>query len=312
MHFFASYDRNTKAISAVVCLGLVAVVFTVHNVVVACLSLFVLLLGCAYSPRGYLLDGRSILIKRLAGTARVALDEVREARRATPEDLQGCVRLWGSGGLFGYYGLFSTTKLGKATWYVTNRSNAVVLIGAKKTVLLSPDDPDGFLASIRSVAPQTNAGLDAAFVARPRSSALGSAIAVGATLAGLGVAALAIAYAPGAPSYTLTSEALTIHDRFYPVTLRASDVDMQGIRIVDLRQNTEWRPVRRSNGFANSHYRAGWFQLADGRKVRLYQADSQFVVLLPPKGDSAPVLYEAAGPEKFVREIRTAWRATAK
>jgi Bacterial PH domain len=182
MHFFASYDRNTKAISAVVCLGLVAVVFTVHNVVVACLSLFVLLLGCAYSPRGYLLDGRSILIKRLAGTARVALDEVREARRATPEDLQGCVRLWGSGGLFGYYGLFSTTKLGKATWYVTNRSNAVVLIGAKKTVLLSPDDPDGFLASIRSVAPQTNAGLDAAFVARPRSSALGSAIAVGATL----------------------------------------------------------------------------------------------------------------------------------
>jgi hypothetical protein len=130
--------------------------------------------------------------------------------------------------------------------------------------------------------------------------------------AGLGVAALAIAYAPGAPGYTLTSEALTIHDRFYPVTLRASDVDMQGIRIVDLRQNTEWRPVRRSNGFANSHYRAGWFQLADGRKVRLYQADSQFVVLLPPKGDGAPVLYEAAGPEKFVREIRTAWRATAK
>ena len=65
----------------------------------------------------------------------------------------GCIRLWGSGGLFGYYGLFSTAKLGKSTWYVTNRSNAVVLITAAKTILFSPDDPKEFLAAIRSATP---------------------------------------------------------------------------------------------------------------------------------------------------------------
>jgi hypothetical protein len=167
MTFTASYDRTTKIISAVVCLGLLAVVIGVQNFAAACLSLLVLAVCLAYSPRGYVLDGRSILVRRLVGTARIPLDEVREARRATPGDFRGSIRLWGSGGLFGYYGLFSTASLGKSTWYVTNRSNAVVLTTAAKTVLLSPDDPDGFLASIRSVAPQTgNASPTAAFVTR--------------------------------------------------------------------------------------------------------------------------------------------------
>src|ERR1700722_5018930 len=83
------------------------------------------------------------------------------------------------------------------------------------------------------------------------------------------------------------------------------------IRIVDLTQNTEWRPTVRTNGIAIVHYRSGWFRVAGGQKVRLYQGDGQRVVLLPPKGEDAPVLYQAADPENFVNEIRTAWSATA-
>ncbi|MBV9770294.1 MAG: hypothetical protein JOZ32_12035, partial [Bryobacterales bacterium] len=37
------------------------------------------------------------------------------------------------GGLFGYYGLFTTAKLGKSTWYVTKRENGVVVIAGAKT-----------------------------------------------------------------------------------------------------------------------------------------------------------------------------------
>jgi hypothetical protein len=313
MSFSAPYDRTTKIISTIVCLGLLAVMFAVHSIALGCLSLFVMFLGYAYSPRRYALEGRAIVVTRLIGTVRIPLDDVREARKATADDFRGCIRLWGSGGLFGYYGLFSTAKLGKSTWYVTDRSNAVVLITAAKTILVSPDVPDGFLAAVGSVAPLTgNASLAPASVTRRSSSAMGAAIGVAVGLAALGVAAIAMAYSPGPPGYTLTPDALTIHDRFYPVTLRAPDVDRNGIRVVDLTQNTEWRPVRRTNGFANTHYRSGWFQLADGRKVRLYRADSQLVVLLPPKGDGAPVLYQAADPDRFIDEILTAWSASAQ
>ena len=155
MRFPASYDRNTKIVSTIVCLGLLAVIVFVHNLVLTCLSLLVIVLCFAYSPRGYVLAGRSILVKRLAGTIRIPIDELREARRATPDDFRGSIRLWGSGGLFGYYGLFSTAKLGRSTWYVTNRSNGVVVITASKTVLFSPDGAETFLAAIRDGATVT-------------------------------------------------------------------------------------------------------------------------------------------------------------
>jgi hypothetical protein len=313
MTFSASYDRTAQIISAFVCLVLLGAPVAIHQVVLLCVSLFVLLLVYAYSPRGYVLADREMLVKRLAGTVRMALDDVREVRTAVPEDFRGCKRLWGSGGMFGYYGLFSTTKLGKTTWYVTNRANSIVVITASKTVLISPGEPDRFLAAIHALAPRIENGIPApATVERRRSSRLGAIVATGAALAALALVAAAITYSPGPPSYTLTPETLTIHDRFYPVTLRAAEVDVQGIRIVDLRQNTPWRPTKRTDGFANSHYQAGWFEVAGGQKVRLYRADRPIVVLFPPKGSGTPVLYQAADPEKFVHEIREEWGSVAR
>jgi hypothetical protein len=105
----------------------------------------------------------------------------------------------------------------------------------------------------------------------------------------------------------LTPQSLTIHDRFYPVTLPAASVDIEHIRVIDVGVDTEWRPRGRTNGFANGHYRSGWFRLAGGKTVRLYQAGSGRLVLLPPKGDGAAVLLEARDPEKFLREVRREW-----
>jgi Bacterial PH domain len=115
MTFSASHDRFTATLSAVVCLGMLAVVAFSHNIVVSVLALVVMFIAFAYSPRGYVIEGRALWVRRLAGAARIALDDVREVRRAVPEDSQGCVRLWGSGGLFGYYGRFRCDALGPFT-----------------------------------------------------------------------------------------------------------------------------------------------------------------------------------------------------
>ncbi len=313
MPFAASYDRTTKIISAVVCLGLLAIVFSVHNLILAVLALLILAVSIAWSPRGYRIEGRMLLVDRLAGTVRIALDGIREARRTTSEDLRGCIRLAGSGGLFGYYGLFSTSKLGKSTWYVTNRSNSVVLISDRKTLLFSPDDPENFLAAIQAAAPVAPAtGPSSATRERSWIGKLVAPLGVALVLAAVGLGVAANLYSPGPPSYTLTAGSLTIHDRFYPVTLQSSDVDLGGIRIVDLSQNSGWRPVQRTNGFANSHYQSGWFRTVSGEKVRLYRAGNPVVVLLPPAGAGAPVLYQAEDPEDFVHQLRAAWGASGQ
>jgi len=123
----------------------------------------------------------------------------------------------------------------------------------------------------------------------------------------LGVAAFAIMYSPGPPSYILTSESLTIQDRFYPITLNTIDVDAQHIRVVDLGVDMDWRPKIRMGGFANFHYRSGRFRVASGKIVRIYQADGKRLVLLPSKRDGTDVLVETKDPEKFVDEVRKKW-----
>jgi hypothetical protein len=312
MRFPASYDLTTKIISGLMCLVLLTAVVAAHSFAIACLSLLILAACVAYSPRSYEIQGQTILVQRLAGAARVTLQGVRDARRTTPEDFRGCIRLWGSGGLFGYYGLFRTTKLGKSTWYVTSRNNSVVVITAAKTVLFSPDDRDGFLAAIRAVAPIHESHGPASIEPAGYGGSWGKWIAAVLAIVGMSVGFVAYNYSPGVPGYTLTGETLVIHDRLYPVTLHASTVDISQIRIVDLATDAQWRTAARTNGFANAHYRSGWFRVANGQKVRLYQADSPIVVLLPPKGEGSPVLYQAAEPDKFINEILTAWGASAR
>jgi hypothetical protein len=117
----------------------------------------------------------------------------------------------------------------------------------------------------------------------------------------------AIFYSPGPPSYTVTPESLTFHDRFYPVTLTATSVDVQCIRVVDLDVDTDWQPTICLGGFSNPHYRCGRFLVDSGKIVRIYQVDSRRLVLLPPKNDDTAVLVETREPEIFVDEVRRNW-----
>ena len=134
-----------------------------------------------------------------------------------------------------------------------------------------------------------------------------SALIAGAVLfLVLAAAGFALVYSPGAPGYSLTRDTLSIHDRFYPVTLRADAVDVGGIRIVDV-ADPEWRPIARTNGFSNRHYHSGWYRLAGGRLVRLYRADSQKLVLLPPKGSGTAVLLEVPDPARFIAGLQREW-----
>jgi hypothetical protein len=309
MSFTASWDSLTKVISAVVVVLLLGpAIFVLRSPLASGIGILVLVLAYAWSARGYQIIDGTLRIRRLAGSVRIPLESIREARQATPEDLSGCVRLFGSGGLFGWYGLFRTSKLGKSTWYVTDRSHAVVLVTPEKTLLISPDEVERFLGVVRLTVPEpppTAPALHAlgSYHSGNRGALVGAITAVVA----LAIAALALLYAPGPPAYTLTPETLTIHDRFYPVTVNASTVDVSGVRVVDLTTDKEWQPTMRTNGFGSLHYHAGWFRVAGGKSVRMYRADSKQLVLLPPAGDGSAVLLETRDPAQLAREVREKW-----
>jgi hypothetical protein len=91
------------------------------------------------------------------------------------------------------------------------------------------------------------------------------------------------------------------------VTLPAADVDVPQVRVINIATDAEWRPVKRTNGFGNSHYESGHFRVAGGQDVRLYRAGGKRLVLLPAKGGGSSVLLQAADPDKLVSEIRSEW-----
>jgi hypothetical protein len=269
------------------------------------IAILIVLACYAYSPTSYTVADRCITVKRLIGSVQIPLDGLLEARAAADDDLRGCIRLWGNGGVFGHYGLFRTSKLGKCTWYVTDRSKAVVVVTDAKTALFSPADASGFLAAVgapvspMAVQPVAAGGNTASKIVGVASALIG--------VAGLTFAVFALLYSPGPPSYTLTSDALIFHDKFYPVTLKADAVDAGQIRVVDLSQEPDWRPVAKANGFNNSHYEAGKWRLASGKVVEMYRAGGNRLVLLPGKGAAATVLYQAQDPERFAAEVRSEW-----
>jgi hypothetical protein len=161
--FSTSYDSTAKAVTAFVFIIPVVAAATTKSALAPCLGALILILSYAWSPRSYAIVNRYIVVSRLMGDVQIPIDDIREARPATPEDFRFAIRLFGSGGLFGYYGLFRTKALGRSTWYVTDRKNRIVIITGAKTFVLSPDDVDGFLRALNSCSPTTQPAADKAF-----------------------------------------------------------------------------------------------------------------------------------------------------
>ena len=115
--------------------GVVAMVFMVVMSVVVLLGTYL------FSPRGYRLTARELVIVRPFRSIVIPYDDIAEANRQ--EWIWKGVRLWGGGGLYGYIGLFHISGLGRIWMYVTNK-NKLVLIKTKnsKQYAISPDKLD--------------------------------------------------------------------------------------------------------------------------------------------------------------------------
>jgi len=315
--FGAHHDRMTQIISGsavvlLVAIPLMAIRSGTVAIVLALFSAAAIALAYGYSPRGFEISDGAFRVKRLMGDVVFPLTSLRFVRDANPADFRGSVRLWASGGLFGYYGLFWSKALGKSKWYVTDRSKAIVLTNGSQTVLVSPEDHDGFVAAIeRADAGISAPSAESADTGRRFINIAGFAIRiVGFAIGGLGLAigAAALLYAPGRPPVDLIGDALVIHSRFCGMTVPASSVDAAHVRVVDLQTESGWRPTMKTYGFDNPHYRAGNFRTANGQAIKLFTTGSERLVLLPPSSqDGLPVLLDVDDPDQFAARLRQQW-----
>lgn len=92
----------------------------------------------------------AILVKRLGWQTRLALEGLQSVT-GDAEAMKGALRLMGNGGLFSFSGEFWNRKLGRFRALATDPSRAIVLRYPKRTVVITPHDPQQFIMRARTL-----------------------------------------------------------------------------------------------------------------------------------------------------------------
>lgn len=145
----ADPSSTTKVVSLVTCVLLLALPLglflladlpTLAALGVALMSALILGVTWALAPRAYEVDGHALVVHRGVGLVSLPLAEIR-ACRVDPTAMDRSWRLMGSGGLFGFFGLFRNAHLGTYRAFATDPKQAVVIESAGKPWVLTPAEP---------------------------------------------------------------------------------------------------------------------------------------------------------------------------
>ncbi|HXI69662.1 MAG TPA: PH domain-containing protein [Verrucomicrobiae bacterium] len=104
--------------------------------------------------RSYAIEPNALAIRRLLWTTRLPLSGLQSAT-AEPDAMRRSIRLCGNGGLFSITGWYRNRALGNYRAFVTDLTQTVVLRFPKKTIVVSPENPERFVSDISQFAFRT-------------------------------------------------------------------------------------------------------------------------------------------------------------
>jgi hypothetical protein len=105
---------------------------------------FILLACLPFMIRGYAITEDAILIRRLFWTTRLERSGLKSAE-FIPKVMCKSLRTCGNGGAFSFTGWYWSKQLGSYRAFVTDLNRTVVLRFEKRTVVVSPDEPEDFV-----------------------------------------------------------------------------------------------------------------------------------------------------------------------
>jgi hypothetical protein len=157
MTYKASLDNFAKAVTIAVTVLFAIIISTQFSIInkagstipiftIATL-VFIYIIVFAFRPINYKLFDNKLIINRLIANVEIDRAQIKSVVLLNKEKMGWVVRTFGVGGLFGYYGRFSNTKIGVMTWYATrkNKTVLVTLLNNKK-IIVTPDEPEKFVA----------------------------------------------------------------------------------------------------------------------------------------------------------------------
>lgn len=152
MLYKASLDRAAIIITILVSLLFAALILFNFIMPLALFLLSIYLICFNLKPLRYELGENELIISRIIMSVRINISDIESLTLISKEKLNGTIRTFGVGGLFGWYGKFSNSQLGNMTWYLTRRDKAILIITkTHKKILISPDDGEAFTQAYNSL-----------------------------------------------------------------------------------------------------------------------------------------------------------------
>lgn len=157
--FTTSWDRLVAIITGAVALliaALAIVMFRDRAYLGAAVLALVLAMPALWAPRRYRLDGDVLIVEQAILRARIPLATIVAVEILDGETIfRRCIRLFGSGGLYGVFGLFRGAALGTFHAYATRISGPMVVLRrhAGHPLVVSPDDAEAFADAVRERIP---------------------------------------------------------------------------------------------------------------------------------------------------------------
>lgn len=150
----ASLDKTAIIITNLVTLLFGALIVFNYILPLAILLLIIYLLCMLLKPLSYEISEDELVIHRLIKSVRINRSDIESLELKEKSDLKGTIRIFGVGGLFGWYGKFANSQLGNMTWYVTRRDKPVLIIKKdSKKILISPDEAEAFVTEFKRIKP---------------------------------------------------------------------------------------------------------------------------------------------------------------
>lgn len=115
--------------------GITAVIVT--YIIFGIVAIWVLLT----MPRYLLLDDKSIVITHPIGQSVILKSDIIEVRAIERSDIRGSIRLFGSGGFFGWFGVFRNNKFGTYRLYCGQLENLYLVKTATRKYIISSSKP---------------------------------------------------------------------------------------------------------------------------------------------------------------------------
>ena len=113
----------------------------------ATLLISVYIIAFALRPVNYELASEQLIIHRPIMDVKIDRKQIKTVELLANGSLGWSLRIFGVGGLFGYYGKFANSKIGSMTWYATRRDKTVLVTTTNnKKIIVTPDEPEKFVA----------------------------------------------------------------------------------------------------------------------------------------------------------------------